>query len=194
MRTLSKLVDGLSVPILFLNLFGGIVGGIWILFLGEWQLLLAGLLWLMFGGVSIISLVLSPGTFLQHLASNTSNKNTLFWLGFLSQAYTGLLIILSCWLAFSSSTRFFHAGSSTTLIPYLLWAWDLGLGPWQFLASKEPNNEYTYISLTSASIFYMLFLTSILFLPTLSIFIFLFFCIAQIIFIPAFTTYIASKI
>lgn len=41
---LNKIIEILSVPIMILNIAGGIVGGIWLAILGEWTLIVIGVL------------------------------------------------------------------------------------------------------------------------------------------------------
>ena len=49
----------LSVPIMFLNLLGGIISGIWLVILGEWSEIFRGILFMVVSGF-VISIALMP--------------------------------------------------------------------------------------------------------------------------------------
>jgi hypothetical protein len=121
-------------------------------------------------------------------------KNPLFYLfGFISQLYINILIVGTCVFAFFICSRFYNGDIDFGYIPYLLWSWGMALGPWQFFASKEPDNEFSVITLFSASIFYFLFLTSIFISPFLGLIIIVIFGVIQLIVLPIFNMYIAYK-
>lgn len=62
-KTTTALVasfGALSVPLAILNMLGGIVSGIWLAFLGEWDPILSGLGFMIFSGF-VIGFALMPG-------------------------------------------------------------------------------------------------------------------------------------
>ena len=190
----NRILEILSVPIMFLNFGGGIVGGIWLAFLGEWRLIWIGIL-LLLTSHWILSILMLPGIPIAGIGVHFyEKKNPLGHLfGFISQLYTNILIVGTCVVAFFICSSFYKGGIDFGCIPYLLWSWGMALGPWQFFASKEPDNEFSAITLFSASAFYLLFLTSIFISPLLGLIIIVIFGIVQLIVLPIFNMYIAYK-
>lgn len=191
---LNRIIEIFSVPIMILNFGGGIVGGIWLAFLGEWKLIGIGIL-LLFTSHWILSILMMPaipiGAIGLHFYEKKNPLGHLF--GFISQLYTNILIVGTCVLAFFICSNFYKGGVDFGYIPYLLWSWGMALGPWQFFASKEPNNEFSAITLFSASVFYLLFLVSIFISPLLGLIIIIIFGIVQLILLPIFLMYSAYK-
>ncbi|MGV7931379.1 MAG: hypothetical protein AB2L13_21155 [Spirochaetota bacterium] len=181
-----KIIEIFSFPVMLLNMGGGIIGGIWLLILGEWRLLLIGII-LIIISKWVLSILMMVGMPLTGIALYFYNRKNVLGhvFGFLTQLYTNILIIGTCFVAFFLCSKFYKGSEiSITYIPYLLWSWGMSLGPWQFFASKEPNNEFTAITLFSASIFYFLFLLSIFIHPYLILIIFLLWCVVQLIVLP----------
>jgi hypothetical protein len=149
---IAKIIEILCIPILLLNMVGGIVAGIWLAFLGEWKLIIIGIL-LLFTSHFYLSILMLPGLLLALICVKlVEKKNPIgHFLAFLSQLHTNLLIVGSCGFAFFICTHFYRGQGSLGLIPYLLWSWGMALGPWQFFQSKEPDNEFSAILLLSAS-------------------------------------------
>jgi len=190
----SKIIRALVIPIMILNFGGGIVGGIWLAFLGEWKLIIIGIV-LVFISHWLLAFLMMPGLLISGIALKfgEKNKNLLYIFGFLSQLYTNILMVATCVFAFLLCSSYYKGTVGVNYIPYLLWSWGMALGPWQFFASKEPENEFSAITLFCASIFYFLFLISIFISPLLSLIIVGIFVLVQLIILPAFNMYVASK-
>ena len=190
----NRILEILIVPIMFLNFGGGILGGIWLAFLGEWKLIGIGIL-LLFTSAWILSILMMPGIPIAAIAAHLlERKNPLGYLiGYLSQLYTNILIVGTCVLAFFVCSSFYRSSIGFGYIPYLLWSWGMALGPWQFFASKEPENEFSAITLFSASVFYLLFLCSIFVSPLLGLIIIAVFAVVQLIVLPVFNMCLVRK-
>ena len=191
---INKILNILTIPIFMLNMLSGIIGGIWLAFLGEWKLIFIGIL-LIFTSHFYLSILMLPGLLFAPICAHFfEKKNPLGYLfGFLSQFYTNLLIVGTCAVAFFICVRFYGSESKFGLIPYLLWSWGMAMGPWQFFQSKEPDNEFSAITLFSAMIFYFLFLISLFLGPIFVLVILVAFMAVQLIVLPIFMMYIASK-
>lgn len=191
---LNRIKEIFTIPIMILNFGGSIVGGIWLAFLGEWRLIGIGIL-LLFTAHWFLSLLMMLGIPIAGIGLYFfKKKNPLGLLfGFISQLYTNILIVGTCVFAFYICSIFHKDGINFGYIPYLLWSWGMALGPWQFLASKEPNNEFSAITLFSAAVFYLLFLISIFISPVLVFIVITIFGIVQLILLPIFNMYIAHK-
>ncbi|MCX5632316.1 MAG: hypothetical protein NTW93_01350 [Phycisphaerae bacterium] len=191
---IDKIIKILSIPILILNMVSGIIAGIWLAFLGEWRLILIGIL-LIFTSHFYISILMLPALLFVPIGVRLyEKKNPLAYLFlFLSEFYTNLLIVGTCAFAFFICVRFYGSESKFGLIPYLLWSWNMAMGPWQFLQSKEPENEFSAITLFITMIFYFLFLISIFLGPIFILLSSVAFIVVQLIVLPIFNIYIASK-
>jgi len=191
---LNKILEILTIPILILNMVGGIIAGVWLAFLGEWRLILIGII-LLFTSHFYLSLLMLPGMLFAPIAIRLyEKKNPLGHLFvFLCQFYTNLLIVGTCAFAFFICTNFYDGESKFGLIPYLLWSWGMALGPWQFFQSKEPDNEFSARTLLIATIFYFLFLISIFLGPIFLLLIFALFLLILLFVLPIFDMHIAKK-
>lgn len=192
---INKIAEILCIPIIILNFVGGIVGGIWLAFLGEWKLIGIGIL-LLFTFHWVLAIFMMPSLPLAGLAALFFEKNNPlgYVLAYISQLYTNLLVIGTCALAFFVCSSYYTGSISFSYMPYLLWSWGMALGPWQYFASKEPDNEYSAITLFSASVFYLLFIISMFIGASLAIIILVIFGIVQLIVLPTFNIYFASKL
>jgi len=191
----NRIIKILSIPIMILNMVGGIIGGIWLAILGEWRLLGIGV-FLLLTSHWIISILMMPSLLFGPIAVYFyERKNPLGHLfGFISVLYTNILIVGTCVFAFFICSSFYTGNIGFDYIPYLLWSWGMALGTWQFFASNEPDNEFTAITLFSASVFYFLFLTSIFISPFLGLIILIIFGVVQLIVLPIFNMYVAYKL
>jgi hypothetical protein len=133
----------ITLPVMLLNFFSGIVGGIWLAILGEWRLLFVGLGAIVTGAFAI-SLALMPSLIfaipLQSAVERRSVSGVLFFLS-LNLLWTYLLIAVWCVGAF------YLIGQNYILspaLPYLLWAYSIAVGPWTFLAKKDAQAGNTH--------------------------------------------------
>jgi len=182
---LKSLLDTLGIPIMFLNFGAGIIGGIWLAFLGQWKLLGIGI-FLLLTSHWTLSLLMLPGIPLGMIAARFYEKKNPFghFFGFLSQLYTNILIVGTCLVALAICSYFPREEGVLGYLPFLLWSWGMALGPWQFFASKEPDNVFSGITLFSASLFYLLLLAASLISPILAFIIVVIFGITQLLVLP----------
>ena len=190
----NRIIEILGLPIILLNMVGGIAGGIWLAVLGEWWLIGIGIL-LLFTSHWILSILMIPSLPIAVIAMHFYEKKNFLGhvFGFISQLYTNILIVATCVFAFFVCSSFYTGDIGVGYIPYLLWSWGMALGPWQFFASKEPDNEFSAITLFSASVFYFLFLISIFISPLLVLTIIIIFGVVQLIALPIFNMYLANQ-
>jgi hypothetical protein len=179
---------------MILNFAGGIVGGIWLAFLGEWGLIGIGVV-LLFVSNWILSFFMIPSMILSSIGMKFYGKNKFLVLlfGYISQLYINILIIATCVFAFLICSSFYNGNTYFEFIPYLLWSWGMALGPWQFFASKELDNEFSIITVFIASIFYFLFLISLAMNPAISLIVLIIFGIIQLIVLPVFNLSVATR-
>jgi len=139
-------LTALTVPIMILNLLGGIISGIWLAILGEWGEIFRGILFMVISGFAI-SIVLMPSLLFAAPAAMAIEKGKKLlgmFFGSLSVLYTVTLMTVWCiwimWLFVSSAT-------DSSLIPLLIWSYGVALAPWMYLAQKDQQgvggNEYS---------------------------------------------------
>ncbi len=148
----------LTVPIMILNLLGGIISGIWLAILGEWGEIFRGILFMVVAGFAI-SIALMPSLLFAAPAAMAIEKGKKLlgmFLGSLSVLYTVALMTIWCiwimWLFVSSATE-------SSLIPLLIWSYGVALAPWMWLAQKDQQgsgNEFSLFSIFFAQISYTL--------------------------------------
>jgi len=116
-----KLLSLIAVPIRLMNYFAGIVGGIWLLIIGEWRLVVLGLvaLLIMHWVVSILLMVNLP--FLA-LALNWEKKRNPLWylVSFFTIAYTYALMLATCYGAWAVGLGSHHYRVDFGAVPFLL--------------------------------------------------------------------------
>lgn len=192
---LNRIVSIFSVPIMLMNFASGIVGGIWLAILGQWGLIGIGILFL-FASHWIFALLMLPSLPIDALATYFyEKKNPLrHFIGYLSMLYTNILMIMTIFVAYSVCKSFYTGNIGIGYTPYLLWSWGMALGPWQYFASREPNNAFTLNTLFSAALFYFLFLTSLFISPFFAVLVMIVFVPVQLILLPIYQMYLANKI
>lgn len=131
---------------MLLNLLGGIIGGIGLIFQGEWSLFFLGLGW-SFLGVYVLSLALLPGMIFVPIAAWAEKRNNtaLVLLAALpAMFWTYLVVAASCVFVFmnvvdDSDADMFH----------LLWGYAAATGPWAFLAREDAKTGNDHAAMTS---------------------------------------------
>lgn len=126
-----------AVPLLILNMLGGLIGGIGLAVQGHWSLLIGGIAWCVIG-VFILSIALLPGMIFAPLAMWASNRgNTVVAVVACvpSLAWTYIVVTVTSIAVFFNivarpDSGFFH----------LLWAYSVTTAPWSFLASKDKQS------------------------------------------------------
>lgn len=143
------------VPIMILNLGGGIAGGIWFAVLGNWLAIAVGIGIAIFGNW-LISFALmpamllfgAPGAALQERGKNTAA----IFLGLLNAVYVSALITVWC----VGTLYLLDALSAThSVVPLALFSYGSGTASWAYLAQKDRDrggNEFTTISVLFAEV------------------------------------------
>ena len=148
------------MPIItILNVFGGIVGGLWLLFSGEWLFVLLAF------GISLIiptvySFTLMPIGFLFALPITyfTEKKKTALAIifGAINMLVNNIVLLLWVIMVFAYMIDTAKV-SGINAIPFLLFGWEVAIGPFTYMASKEPRDSFaTFISVFFMQISYLL--------------------------------------
>jgi hypothetical protein len=162
------LITALSIPLMILNLLGGIVAGIWLALLGEWGTIGYGIA-AFFMSSFALSIILMPSMLLAAPAAYYAERGNTFGLlcfGSLSSLYTiGVITAWCCGVLFF----FVKEATQASLIPTLIWSYGVATGPWAYMASKEQQGGSGFAStiatflaeLAYAVIILLILLTSI---------------------------------
>jgi len=143
------------VPLIIMNLLGGIVALIWLICLGQWRVIFAGLLSFLCA-TFLISFALAPGFLFGLVAVAVSSKKpdsrfVLVTSAALSQLYTTAVIT-----AWGSIVLYFclRMATPSSLLPVLLFGYEVATGPWAALAARDQQSDSR-----SNSVFHVLFLS-----------------------------------
>lgn len=144
----------LALPLALLNLLGGIIGGIWLMVLGEWSAIFLGVAVLAFGAFAA-ALLLAPGMVVAGLgaASFERGNAVIGWcLMILAAPWTYLVV-----LAWQTAIFDWYVDHSTSdnAIPLWLWSFGAATGVWSFMASKETEDSMAPVTAFCAQISFL---------------------------------------
>ena len=130
----------LAIPIMLLNLLGGIVGGIGLVFQGDWTKFLIGVAYTFVGGFMVSILMLPSLIFLPLVvwASKRGNVIVALLAAIPNLLWTYLVIAASCVTVFGAMVK---GGDGDVF--HLLWGYSTAIGPWSFLANKDRQSGET---------------------------------------------------
>ena len=139
--TFALLVAPLVLCLVIINVFGGIVAGVWLVVKGEWKLVVFGCLFSVFMPKAwiLVSFLPSTGAVKFFFGNNDApSRRTAFIGAFVLTLWNGLVI--ATWSAFIFV--FFAARIRPgTAAPLLLWAYSTTMAPLAYMLSKEPEDS-----------------------------------------------------
>ena len=164
MESFARTLSVLAIPLGLINMFGGIVSGIWLAILGEWGLIGYGILALIVSGMGI-GLAMMPGLIFAAPAAVMLEKGNKFGgyiFGFLGSLYTIGVLVAWCVLVLIYYTK---QANHDSLIPILIWSYGIATGPITWLAQKDlqGGNQYAMVSTFFIQVAYLLTILGILF-------------------------------
>ena len=163
MRTLLSFIKILCVPLIVLNVLGGITSGTWLAILGEWATIAYGILILLIAPSLLRWSLLLPSAFFAWPMKYFSDKGKTFGTvvtASLSNVYTiALMTIWCCGIFF----LFMMQADASNVILHLIWSYGVAIGPWGYLASKDPDNVASAIPTFLAELAYITLMLSVLF-------------------------------
>ncbi|WP_315798841.1 hypothetical protein [Bradyrhizobium sp. SZCCHNRI3043] len=125
-----------QLPILVLNVFGFIGSAVWLLILGEWRLVLVGLLMSVtapfFLGLASLPTVLlgGPGIFFAKRGITIG----VYFFSFLASIYIAALI--SAWCG-TVAFYFLKETAKPAFWPLLIWSYGVATSPWTYMAQQD---------------------------------------------------------
>lgn len=140
MKAFLGLIQALLMPLLILNMLGGVVSAIWLLILGEWRLVVWGLAVMLLGKFCLM-IALLPSVLLGAPALYLANKEKWTVANILmlpSILYTNAVMTAWCGIVF----YFYTFGPPLSdLIPRMIWSYGIATGTLSYLAMKGPSDE-----------------------------------------------------
>jgi hypothetical protein len=139
MKAFLAFISAVTIPLVFLNLLGGIVSGIWLAIIGEWGIIGLGILFFI---VSIfgLSFVLIPALLLSAPTVYCSEKGKTFpMLCFITLSNLYVIAVITVWCC-GILYLFAKGATSSSLLPRLIWSYGVAIGPWAYMASKEQQS------------------------------------------------------
>lgn len=139
---------------IFLNVFSGIISGIWLIVLGLWPELLLGVIYSVvmpfaYTLVALPSMLLMP--FLLKFSEN-GNKVLTAIFGFINVIYSDLIILFWTYFVFS---EFVSEASGTAAIPLILWGYTVVIAPLGYMAKGEQDSIGTSLGIYFAQFSYV---------------------------------------
>jgi hypothetical protein len=161
----SKILSAISIPIIFLNFFGGIISGIWLLFLGQWKLVLGAVFFTIFVpyAYSIVLLIQMPLASLIVFAKNKNKKKLGLTAGFISLLIGHVIILIYVFFVLAKVISIYES-KNLNVIALLLFGYGVATSPFGYMASKEgPGAIGSFLSVFVSQISYIILAIAYLF-------------------------------
>ena len=134
---LSQLATLLSLPVLFINSFGGIIAFVWLIFESEWTLIIQGIVAFFVSSLGLaLALLPAFGVALIGMFFYKMKIKILAYPIFYISTLLSIAVI-SIWTLFVFSYALDNSSPETSLIPITLWAYGVAVGPIQYMTSRE---------------------------------------------------------
>ncbi|HWA28857.1 MAG TPA: hypothetical protein VG734_24615 [Lacunisphaera sp.] len=154
MKALVAIIVTLSVPLMLLNVLGGLVSGIWLAILGKWSAIFAGLVG-MLGSVMLLGFAMMPGILLMVPAAKFAAKEN--YLGMYVFALGGSAYLFSLIAFWCTCVMWYFMQKATDggAVPLMIWSYGIALGPLGYMASKEVEDNSSGLVVFFAAIAYV---------------------------------------
>lgn len=131
---LSKALTAITVPIMFLNFFGGIISGIWLLFLGQWKLVIGAFIFTMFVPLaySLVALLQMPLVIFLGWAEEKKKKTLCLVAGFVN-IFIGHAIILFYVFFILDKALILSAARDLNIFAVLLFGYGVATSPFSYI-------------------------------------------------------------
>lgn len=167
-------ITALTLPFALLTGLGGIiVSGIWLAILGEWGPIKMGFI-LFFIAHFTLSIVLMPTALLAVAGTHCAVKGKTFgMLCFSALSNLYIIVLVTVW-CHGILYMFLEDATSSSLIPVLIWSYEVATGPWAYRAAKDQGFAsilYTFLAqLAYIVIILLIIFSSVTFIQQLKVF------------------------
>jgi len=135
-KVLSALIVALSMPLMILNIGGGIVSGVWLAVVRDWPAIFLGILCFLVSTVAI-SWVFIPSTLLAvPAACFFKHGKTVGFVCFSSLASLYSYAVITVWCC-GILFVFLKDATELALVPRLVWSYGVATEPFAYMALKE---------------------------------------------------------
>jgi hypothetical protein len=138
---MQALFTALAIPFIVVNMFGGIVGGVWLAFQGQWWTIGLGFLVMLIGTWPLM-IAMMPGLLLAAPGMYFTSRNmplAATFFVFLNSLYTNAVVTAWCLgVLYVFLMRYQYENS---IIPTLLWAYAIAMGPLAYLGKGDGPNS-----------------------------------------------------
>ena len=148
---LAQLAALVSLPILLINSFGGIIAFVWLIFESEWTLIIYGVIAFFVSsfGLAIALLPAFGVAFIGMFFYKMKIKILAYPIFYISTLLN--IAVVSIWTFSIFNYALVNSSPETSLIPITLWAYGVAVGPIQYMASKEGSENVSSQLLTTFS-------------------------------------------
>ena len=134
---LAQLAALLSLPILLINSFGGIIAFVWLIFESEWTLIIQGIVAFFVSSLGLaLALLPAFGVALIGMFFYKMKIKILAYPIFYISTLLNIAVI-SIWTFSIFNYALVNSSPETSLIPITLWAYGVSVGPIQYMTSRE---------------------------------------------------------
>ena len=152
MKAFLASIKALLIPLMILNSLGGIVSAVWLLLLGEWRLIVAGLL-VSLAGNFCLRIAFLPSVLIGAPALYLASKEK--WTISNILMLPSILYINAVMTAWCGIVFYFYTLDSTLpdFVPRMIWTYGIATGTLSYLAMKGPSDENAPTGLAIAVLF-----------------------------------------
>ncbi len=140
MGWLLMLMSAVTLPIMLLNIFGVVVGGVWLGILGEWGKVGIGIAG-MVGGAFLCSILMLPGFALTIPGLALWVKGGVFArllaTPLLLIGHSWTYVVMTAWAFGAFLLLFKNVSVYGSILPYALWAYGVATAPWTYMLQKD---------------------------------------------------------
>lgn len=161
----TSLIGFISIPIIFANFFGEIVGAIWLLFLGQWQLVILGfILTFLIPYIYTLSLLIQIPLASLLAYTQKHNKKTLSLILAFITMFIGHAIIIFYVMFVADKAIVISELNGLSLIALLLFGYGVATGPFSYMARGEDKDAIgSFIGVFISQISYIILAVGYLF-------------------------------
>jgi hypothetical protein len=135
---METLINIFLLPIMILNVFGFFGSAIWLLVIGQWRSVVAGI-FVFFISNFVLGLALMPGLLVGAPGIYFAKRRItigVYFFGFLSSLYTYVLITAWCG---TITFYFLRDAPAGAFWPLLIWAYGVATAPWTYMAQRDES-------------------------------------------------------
>ena len=138
----------ISIPITYLNAFSGIVSFVWLGIIGNWFLVIAGIVSIFISSL-IIGFAMMPALGVQVVGTKLLEKRQKL-LGIICFYVATLMnmAVISFWVLYVYYFGLINISSQSHILPVTIWAYSVSVGPINYMASKEGSESIATIYMT----------------------------------------------